>query len=285
MAIHIVTDSTADLTPDLIREAGVDGPIHVVPLTVHFGDEEYRDGVDLTTGAFYEKLTTSPVMPRTSQPSPQAFIDLYRAISQPGDAILSFHISSRLSGTIQSATLAARQLEDREVEVVDTRVASLGTGLIALMAARARDRGDDKEAILRQTREAISGLSLLFVVDTLEYLQKNGRIGKAQALVGSLLNVKPILTIEEGLVAPVEKARGRAKARNRLLELVQERNAGRRVEAGAVVHSCAPEEDVEAVKGRLEEAFPGTPFSVALIGPTVGCHAGPGTLGVITLAR
>ena len=213
MAVHVVTDSTADLSPELMDAFGVRDALHIVPLTVHFGDEEFLDGVTITADQFYERLSTSEVLPRTSQPSPAAFVEAYSNISSPGDTILSFHISSRLSGTYQSALLAARQLPDRTIEVVDTRLASLGLGLVGLYAAKGVKEGKGAEEVLGQCRRIMQEARILFLVETLEYLQKNGRIGKAQALVGGLLNVKPLLTLEDGVVTPLEKARGKAKAR------------------------------------------------------------------------
>lgn len=278
MAIHIVTDSTSDLTPALLAELGAE--VHVVPLTVHFGEEEYKDGVDLDTKGFYEKLKAGGEMPRTSQPSPAAFLDVYQKVANPGDVILSFHISSRLSGTHQSAVLAARQVEERRVEVLDTRSVSLGLGLIAAQAARDAKEGKDVEEILATSRELIGKVRILFVVDTLEYLQRNGRIGRAQALVGGLLSIKPILTLEDGVVTPVEKVRGKAKALARIVELACE-HAGK-VRMGGVMHAAAPEEAQE-FRSELERRLGVEKLYLAELGPTVGTHVGPGTLGVVLI--
>lgn len=278
--IHIVTDSTSDLTPELLAEMGVEeGRVHIVPLTVHFGEKEYRDGVDLGREQFYAMLTGGGVLPRTSQPSPAAFADLYREISRPGDTILSFHLSSKLSGTHQSAALAARQFTDRTIEVVDTRSVSLGLGLIVAEAAKAAAAGEEFREILARVRRRIAGATILFVVDTLEYLHRNGRIGKAQAWVGSMLNIKPLLTLEDGVVAPVEKVRGKAKARERLIQRLLEAIPPGRLAMGAVMHAAAYEEAKE-LAGRLSELYQGVHFYVEELGPTVGTHVGPGTVGV-----
>lgn len=281
--IHIVTDSTSDLTPEVLAAHFGGAKIHVIPLTVHFGEEEYRDGVDLTTAEFYRKLTSGGAMPRTSQPSPAAFVDLYKEISQPGDVILSYHLSARLSGTIQSAALAARQIEDRTIEVIDTRSVSMGLALIAGRAAERAASGATPEEIVQESRELIAKQHIYFVVDTLEYLQRNGRIGKAQALVGGLLNVKPILTLDDGVVAPLEKVRGRSKARERLFERASSHAATGGATMGAVLQAAAAE-DAKAFADRLHEAY-GIRFPVIELGPTVGTHAGPGTLGVVVFAR
>lgn len=282
MNVHIVTDSTSDLSTLLLEEYGVSDLVHIVPLTVHFGDEEYLSGVNLSTAEFYERLGTSQAMPRTSQPSPAAFIDRYRSISKPGDVILSYHISSRLSGTYQSALLAAKQVSDRRIEVIDTKSASMGLGLIALRAALGLRGGGSVDEVLETSKELIAKNQIYFLVDTLDYLQKNGRIGRAQALVGSLLNVKPILTLEEGIVAPVEKARGHAKARARVLARIVEYLSAQSKPSslGAIVHAQAPEA-AEEFRSKLAAQFPDTTFIVGELGPTVGTHTGPGTLGVV----
>ncbi len=283
MNVHIVTDSTSDLSASLLEEYGVARLIHIVPLTVHFGDEEFQSGVDLSTSEFYARLEKAEVMPRTSQPSPAAFIELYKTISKPGDTILSYHISSRLSGTFQSALLATKQFSDRRIEVVDTKSASMGLGIIALRAALGLVQGESADAVLNMSREWIANGRVYFLVDTLDYLQKNGRIGRAQALVGGLLNVKPILTLDDGVVTPLEKARGQAKARGRVLsrvvEFLQTQSGGSPGPFAAVVHARAPE-DAEALREKLQSEFPNITFLIGELGPTVGTHAGPGTLGV-----
>lgn len=282
--IRIVTDSTSDLTPALLQEYGVEDVVHIVPLTVHFGDEEFRDGVDLARDTFFEMLKTRAEMPRSSQPSPAAFAEAYQQASNPGDTVLSIHISGKLSGTHQSAALAARQFQDRDVEVIDTRSVSLGLGLMVLAAAKEAKEGKSKEEILAQLRRRIAAVRIYFVVDTLEYLQKNGRIGKAQAFVGGLLNVKPLLSLEDGVVSPVEKVRGKAKAKERMIERVLETVPPGSVEMGAILHAAAAEEGAE-IAARLSERYGDVKFHVEELGPTVGTHAGPGTVGVVVFGR
>lgn len=282
--IHVVTDSTSDLTPEVIARQFGGVKIHVIPLTVHFGDEEYHDGVDLTAAEFYKKLTSSVHMPRTSQPSPAAFVDLYTSISNPGDVILSYHLSARLSGTMQSAVLAARQLQDRTIEVIDTRTVSMGLAYIAATAARRVQEGLAVEDIIKESRELITKQSIVFLVDTLEYLQRNGRIGKAQALVGGLLNVKPILTIDDGVVSPLEKVRGKSKATSRLIQIVAEKARELNAQKGMIVHAQA-DDQASALAEQLADATSGVQFSIAELGPTVGTHAGPGTVGVVVFGQ
>lgn len=284
MAVHVVTDSTADVTPETLREYGLGDALHIVPLTVHFGDTEYRDGVTLSTSEFYQILARSKEMPRTSQPSPAAFVDQYTRISKPGDTILSFHISSKLSGTYQSALLAARQLTDRQIEVIDTRTVSMALALIALEAAMGVEKGMTVDEMLARSREMIGAGHLYFLVDTLEYLQRNGRIGKAQAFVGGLMNVKPILTLDDGVVSPVDRVRGSAKARARLIDRLIQVAPADNVWLGAIIHAQAQRE-AESLRNSVQSAFPRCRLFLSELGPTVGTHAGPGTLGVILFAR
>lgn len=275
-AIQVVTDSGADLGPELRRREG----LHVVPLTITFGEQEFRDGVDLTPEAFYERLSRAEgaSLPRTTQPSPADFEAVYRALVAQGSPVLSIHLSSRLSGTYQSAVLAAREVGG-EVYVVDSRSASFGIGLMVLEALRLAEAGMAAPAIRDRIEELRRQTEIFFSVDTLEFLQRNGRIGRAQAFVGGLLNVKPILRLVDGVVHPVERVRTRARAFERLVSHGVEAAGGRPVRVG-VLHGNAPEaagQLAEALKGRLqvEELY------VAPLGATIGTHAGPGTLGFV----
>ena len=217
--IHVVTDSGADLSADVRQRLG----IHVVPLTVQFGDEIFKDGVEISTAEFYAKLESDDQMPSTCQPSPSDFVAMYERIAQPGDTIISVHLSSKMSGTYQSAVLASTMLDlDVTIKAVDSKAASMGLGLVAVTAAEGVRDGKDLDTILADVQHTIDSLQVYFVVDTLEYLKKNGRIGLASALVGTLLNIKPILTLVDGQVAPFEKIRGKAKALKRIQELVEE---------------------------------------------------------------
>lgn len=273
--VKIVTDSGADIPADVAAELG----ITVVPLTIHFGDEEYKDGVEMDAKQFYQRLYAGH-LPRTSQPSPAEFEAVYRELQQDADAIVSCHLSSELSGTMQSAVLASKMDGiDVPVHVVDSRSASLGIGWMAMEAARMAKDGVDAGAIASHVRAIAERHKVLFVVDTLEFLQRNGRIGRAQAFVGGLLNIKPLLTIDDGVVAPLERARGRAKARARLLDLVAAGVGDQRVRVG-VMHSDAADE-AEALAEQLRQRLNVEELMVGMLGATVGTHAGPGTLGVV----
>jgi len=273
--VKIVTDSGADIPKPLAEELD----IAVVPLTVHFGDEEFKDGVDLELSEFYRRLHAGG-QPRTTQPSPTDFEAVYRRLQVDADAIVSVHLSSELSGTMQSASIAAAMDGiDVPVHVVDSRSASLGIGMLAVEAARMAKAGASAEDIVQHLEAIVARQKVLFLVDTLEYLQRNGRIGRAQAFVGGLLNIKPLLTIDDGVVAPLERARGRAKARARLLELVTQGAQGQRVKV-AVMHADALEE-AESLASELRSRLDVEELVVGQLGATIGTHAGPGTLGVV----
>ena len=217
--IHVVTDSGSDLSMEVRQRLA----INVVPLTVQFGSDIYKDGEEISVSEFYAKLKAESEMPSTCQPSPADFVAMYEAIAQPGDTIISVHLSSKMSGTYQSAVLASTMLDsDIQVKVVDSKSASMGLGLVAATAAQGVQAGKDLDEILADVQQAVDQLQVYFVVDTLEYMKKNGRIGLASALVGTMLNIKPILTLVDGEVAPFEKIRGKAKALKRVRELVNQ---------------------------------------------------------------
>lgn len=278
-AVRIVVDSGADLTQEVAQQYG----ISIVPLKVTIGDTEYQDGVNLQKEEFLDKLPHTSVMPFTTQPSPADFMQQYEQLRDDGAShIISIHLSSKMSGTFQSASLAARQVEGVQVTTVDSYSASLGIGLLAIQAAQLADAGESAEHIVAKLEQWKEKLVVYFSVDTLEYLQKNGRIGRAQALLGGMLNIKPVLTVEAGEVAAVAKARGKRKALNLVLEHVQRAIAGQTAEA-AVIHAAAPEA-AETLREQILAMAPGSRVSTYLLGPTIATHTGPGTLGVIALA-
>jgi fatty acid kinase fatty acid binding subunit len=274
----IVLDSTSDFP-----EAGTRFPnMRVVPLYVRFGDESYRDGVDLDAHAFYEKLETAPSLPTTSQPTPQDFIGAYEDLGSY-ERIYSLHLTSKLSGTYQSASLAAQELGADRVRVVDSQTASLAVAMLALALQRRLERGTTDEEI----GELIAGFGrrsgVVFTVATLDYLQKGGRIGKAQALAGSLLHVKPILSVADGVILPIGKARGRQKA---LAEFAKVFAAETSDEPGlrvAIAHADAPEW-VEVLTELAHRERPSAEVElVETLGAVVGTHAGPGAVGFFWL--
>lgn len=274
--IPIVTDSASDISPEQVNRYG----ITVVPITVNFADDSYADGIELTATDFYKRLTTDDVLPKTSQPSPESFKMVYEKLGQESDTIISIHISGRLSGTLNSAEIAAREV-DTEIITVDTLNASQGVALTVLTAAEAVKRGLDLKDVLAATRKSISSTFSVFYVDTLEYLKRNGRIGKAKSLLGSLLNIRPILYADkEGMVAPYDKVRGRSQVIPALLNA-----ALKNVPPGegvnlSIVHTNA-QEHAEELLSELHKHYEISELHQGLVGPAIGAHIGPGAIGLM----
>lgn len=274
-AVRVVTDSTADLPPVLAAEHG----ITVVPLQVIFGSESLRDGIDIGGARFYDRLQSDPNPARTSQPSPGDFVDVYRRLGQDGSPIVSIHISSQLSGTFQSAEIARQTCSDLEIHTVDTRSASLGIGLATLEATRAARSGMGAAEVAAAARRVAEKMAVVFTVETLEFLARNGRIGKAQAFLGSLLSIKPVLRLDDGVVAPVDRVRGRAKAFERMVEVLTQRVPPGGGVRAAVMHARAEAEAAE-LAARLHRLYPGAEVITGELGAVIGTHTGPGTIGV-----
>ena len=271
MAVRIVTDSTADLPPGLVEKSG----ITVVPLNVHFGEDTYKDGVDLKTDLFFEKLVVASEMPTTSQPSIGEFLDTYRTLTANGDQVVSIHISEKLSGTMNSARQAKAALgEEGHVEVVDSLACSLALGLVALEAAQEAEAGGSLESVIAHTNEAIAHLKLLAMLDTLEYLAKGGRVGKAQSFLGGLLQIKPLIEVKVE-VLPVERVRTRRRALDRLVELAKAQGPLKRL---AVLHADAPS-DAEWLAQQLRPLVD-SDIVVSWIGPVIGTYTGPKAIGI-----
>ena len=285
--VRVVADSTCDLPPELARRHR----IQVVPLTVIFGDQFYKDGIDLTPGAFYKLLASrKDVHPRTSPPTKGEFLTAFAGIVSRSD-VVSVHISEKMSQTVVHARAAAvegadelRQVRDGGgapvLHVVDSFQVSAGLGLLTLMAARMAQRGVSVADIKARVEEMRQRLHLLFVVDTLEYLARGGRIGKARALLGGLLGIKPILGLVGGEVAPVDKVRGGKAAHPRLVQLFKERVDAAAPVVVAVAHAAAPVW-ADRLRVLLQESFNITELLQTEIGPVVGSHTGPGCVGAV----
>ncbi|HHY18272.1 MAG TPA: DegV family protein [Firmicutes bacterium] len=275
----IVIDSTADL-PKSVRD---ELEINMVPLNVHFGTEVYKDQIDLDSKGFYEKLRSSKIIPKTSQPSPGAFAELYKKVANPEDLVISYHISSKASGTYQSALMATSLLPDYNIKVLDSEGLSLHYGMQAIELAKKARTGATFDEIKAHLDKVKKNIQVCFTVDTLEYLQKNGRIGTASSFLGSMLNIKPILSIEHGMVSGVEKVRGRKKAKKRLIEYIVEKldeTVGRKLHFGIVQGDALKEAD--ELEKDLRKVFPKMDSLIRSdLGPIIGSHAGPGTLGII----
>ncbi|MFN2450813.1 MAG: DegV family protein [Candidatus Dormibacteria bacterium] len=275
--LRVVTDSTSDLEPDKAAGLGVS----VVPLTVRFGDEQFRDQLDLAGPEFYTRLLSSAVNPTTSQPAPAAFAEIYRDLLAAGaEGVVSIHIPPGLSGTLQSATLAAREVDEARVRAVDGGTVSIGLQFLVEAALRDIDAGCDLDEVVRNVESRRERVGLYVLFDTLTYLQRGGRIGRAKAFVGGILQTKPVLSVR-GEVAPVANVRTRQQGYNKLLELV---GAEGDLEAVGVMSTDDPAQG-EAVAARLAPLYPGLKIVQGGIGPVVGTYAGPGAVGVGYLRR
>ena len=282
MKIAVVSDSAADMPPATAEAAG----IRIVALSVSFGTKTFRAGVDLSTEAFWERMTAPDApFPTTAAPSPGAFPEAFEAAFADGaDAVVCVNITETLSATVTSARIAAGMLPDREIHVIDSRSASMGAGLLALMAVELAATGMPAAEIAARLESRRDDLDLYVFLDTLAYLRKGGRLSGPRAAVGTLLSVKPIITVREGLVEIADRPRTRSKARERVLELL----SSRPVERLAVLYT--PPADAMAFRDDLVARLPGgidpAHVSVQPVGASIGPHLGPGVLGaVVLLAR
>ena len=270
----LVLDSTADFPDAQIRFPNM----RVVPLYVRFGERSFRDYVELDPHGFYNRLKSASELPTTSQPTPQDFLSTYSALDEY-ERIYSLHISAKLSGTFQSASLAADELGGDRIRLVDTESASIGIGMLALAIQDMLERGTTDEEIDALVADYRERAGILFTVDTLEFLAKGGRIGRAKALMGSLLNVKPILAIQEGEVVPLTRARGRAKAFEEFRRRFEDATSDGPGLAVGIAHAEA-EDAVEQLRTLVLAARPQADIRmVTSLGAVVGTHAGPGTVG------
>ncbi len=273
MTVKIVTDSSCDLPAELVQELG----ITVVPLYVRFGEEVYREQVDISLDEFYQKLEHGPIHPVTIQPSPQDFINVYQKLSQEADGIVSIHISNRLSGTCNSALQGKGMIEGGcPIEVVDSQIITVGLGLICMAAAKMAKAGQGLQEVVEEVKQMVPNIHLLALLDTLKYLQKGGRIGKAKALLGSVLNVKPLITLKEGEVVPAGQVRSRSKGIERLFSFVE---SASNIDDLAIAYNTTPDE-AHALAERLGSIFTKEAIKVVRLGTTLGVHVGPGGLAV-----
>jgi len=277
--VAVITDSAADLEPDEAAEAG----ISVVPLIVNFGSDSYRAGVDMSTEGFWDRMTAPDApWPTTAASSPGDFREVYeRAFSDGAEAIISIHVAGSLSGTIKSAEIAREMLGDREIHVVDSQGASRAQVILARIAVEMAAAGKPPIEIAEYLAQRASDLRMYVALETLEYLKKGGRISGTRAAIGTLLSVKPIISVEAGVVDQADRVRTRGKARERLIELI----TSRPIERLEILHTRAP--DVEAfrdeVVARLDGRFDAAAVPIGLVGASVGPHVGPGCLGAAVL--
>ncbi|WP_411343068.1 DegV family protein [Paenibacillus sp. WLX1005] len=274
----IVTESTADIPAELIKQYN----IQIIPLRLFFGQDNYADGVDITSSEFYDKLAAASQLPTTSQPSPADYAAAYERLltEDPEREIVSIHLSSGLSGTYQSATIGRSMTEQPErITVIDSKSASYGYGLAVVHAARLAQEGLSPRAIEADVHRLLAERELYFLVDDLEYLRKGGRIGRASAMIGTLLNVKPILSIDEnGVIYPVEKVRGQKKAMLRIVEMMKQKLTARKIHL-ALGHT-ANRESCEPLLQLLKQHYEIGELVYSEIGPVIGTHTGAGTIAV-----
>lgn len=275
--VAIVTDSTSNIPEDLINSYS----ITQIPLQLIWDGENYRDGIDITTLEFYTRLKTSKTSPSSSQPSPAAFQRVYTDLLEQGYDIVSIHISSKLSGTLDSAIQAKNIIGSDRIALVDSQSASMALGFGVLVTARAAAEGASFDECVKLAEHAVANTGVLFVVSTLEFLRRGGRIGGAAAFLGTALSLKPILTVKDGRVDAQEKVRTMSKAMDRSLEILMERVGSKHPLRLAVLHANAPTE-AEIMLNNALEKIPANTIKETLItpvSPVIGTHTGPGTVG------
>lgn len=273
MAVRVVTDSTADLSPEIAAELG----ITVVPLSVVFGTRAFKDGIEINHDQFYERLAREDALPTTSAPSVGDFQSVYESILKEGDVILSIHLSSKLSVTHDSALQAARQLSEDGglIRVVDSRSISMALAFIVRNAAKVAKGGATLDEVASLAERSVPRVHLYFILNTLEYVRRGGRIGHASALLGTVLKIKPILTLRDGEIFPEEKVRTRSKGLERLVQMVANHPKPTKM---AVAYSTKREE-ADDLRHRLAEIRPEVEVDLTRLSPVIGTHTGPGVLG------
>lgn len=277
--VVIVTDSTAYIPDHILKELN----IQVVPLQVIWGDKVYRDGVDLKADEFYPMLKAAKTLPTTSQPSPKEFLDVYKPILDRGDKIISIHISTGISGTVNSANQAKSMLDTKDVEIIDSRSSGMALGYVAMMTARLAKKGGSFEDCIKVAKQGVESIDVYFLVDTLEYLHKGGRIGGAAALLGSALDLKPILHFDqEGKLDSYEKVRTKKKALRRLVEIGKEKIGEKRpIHFGMM--QVEAEEDAAFLVEEFKKIYPPEDIAemmVVTLSPVLGTHTGPGLIAI-----
>jgi len=277
--VAIVTDSSTYLPQEFLEKF----PIRVVPVTLIWSGEVLRDGVDIQPQEFYTRLQTARELPTTSQPSPDAFKEEFEKLLANGYEILGIFLSSKLSGTFASAEQAQSMLPNKAIEIIDSLTGSMGAGWPILTAARAAIKGASLEECKAVAKKALKNIGILLVPDSLEYLQRGGRIGRAQRFFGDALHLKPILEVVEGGFIGLERVRTTQKALKRLLELLEARISGRSPIHLGVLHACAPDLAEQLLKEASARIKPSETL-IADVSPAVGSHLGPGTVGFAFMA-
>jgi len=273
--VAIITDSSAYLPQDLADDLG----LHIVPLILHWEDKSYRDGVDIRAEEFYQKLSSTNSIPTTSQTPVSHFEQLFEKLLDEDFAVFAILISSGISGTVESALQAKKSFPDAPLEVMDSRLVSMALGFMVLRVARAAKDGESLEECVALANETYPKIGVYFTVDTLKYLNKGGRINTASRILGSALDIKPIMEIREGKIELVESVRSRRKSMQRMLEMVDRDIAGREPVRISTFHASAEEDCDRLMQEAIARFYPIETIKT-FVSPVVGSHTGPGTLSV-----
>lgn len=275
MKLAIVTDSTAYIPDELLKEH----QIHTIPLSVVFGDETFREGLDITTEEFYKKVQEEEELPTTSQPAIGSFVQLFERLSEEYDAIISIHLSKRFSGTYDAAKSAGNMVDNIEVHAFDTALSAMPQGFFAIAAAELVAEGKSAAEIISHLEDMKEKTCAYFLVEDLAHLQRGGRLNKGQALIGSLLHIKPVLHIIDGLIVPFEKIRTRKKAINRIMSMLEEDVQTKDVKRVVFIHANNLKL-AEEMRDEFSKKHPGVETIISYFGPVIGTHLGEGSLGV-----
>ena len=278
--IAVVTDSTAYIPEDALGDLS----IPVIPLWLLWDGDRFRDGIDIDPPAFYHRLKNSSTIPTTSQPSVGEFVEFFKEHARTADTIVGVFISSKISGTVQSALGAQQQLPNPNIHIVDSLSTSMGLGFSALAAARAAAAGSTVDEVIAAAQSVRARLHVLLVVDTLEYLHRGGRIGGAKRLLGTALNIKPVLDLKSGSIEALTQVRTKKKSITQTLDIIEERLAGKAVAEAAVVNVDSPEEG-DAVAIQIRERFGVDVVFRSPVSPVIGTHVGPGTIGFMLYSK
>lgn len=275
MNIAVVSDSTGYIPDDLLKKYN----IYTIPLSVVFGEESYREDIDITTEQFYKKIKETKDLPSTSQPSIGSFVQLFEQLSESYDAVISIHLSKRFSGTHDVAVSAGKMVDNLEVFAFDTALSAMPQGLFAIAASELATEGKTAEEIITCLEEMKEKTYAYFMVEDLSHLERGGRLNKGQALIGSLLNIKPVLHIVDGLIVPFEKIRTRKKALNRIMSMLENDVEKKEVKRVVFIHANNLTM-AEKMEKEFSEKHPEVETIISHFGPVIGTHLGEGSLGV-----
>ena len=271
--VKIITDSTSDIPRNIVDKYDIE----ILPLTIYFGEDEYRDWVDMIPSIFYERMKNAEKLPTTSLVSPEVFRKTYEKYLEDYDEIISIHLSSDGSGTYNSAMLARDMVDEERITVIDTKNYTYGYGQFVIEAAKMVSNGKTRNEIVERIDYLGKNLKTLFVVDTLEYLKKGGRLSAMKATIGTLLNLKPILTVEDGKIVAIDKARGFKKALRRIVEIIKDEGNDLKGQVLKIGHSDNYEH-LQIFKEIIEESFEGCQIEEFEVGCVIGVYCGPGTV-------